>query len=603
MNELVPLVIALPLICAALLAAVGTHLPRLVPDVLAIACAAAVTGMTLTLTLHSGDRTIVYWFGDWKPVADGFPWGIGFVVDQFAAAEATLAAVAVLAALVFSWGHFESIRHLFYSLMLAFLAGMVGFVFSGDLFNIFVFLELMSVAAYALSGYHVTRPEVLQGALDFAVLNTIGTLTLLMGIAVLYGRTGNLNLVGIGTVLARDHPSGLLVLALTLITVGFLVKAGTAPFHFWLTDAYGVATAPAAAIFTAVMSDLAFDVYSRVHATVFAPTLGGDDAVRHALLALAVLSAVIGAVMCFLEADMKRQLAFMTVSNGGVVLAGIATQTDTGLAGSIMYIIAAGLLRGALMLCLGMLIVRLGSADEMVLHGRGRTGHPVLAFLLTLCALGVAAPPGFGPFLSLTLVYDGLTASGYAWVAPVLAVCVAVSAAAPLRAVARIFLGWGSAHDPTLTSQETKPRHFPDGHHRLWPLIAPLVLALTGYLLSLAPDLPGQAIKAAAQLHDHAAHARLVTQGIAPPATPLPGHAIPLRDWLYGVVSFAGAFLVAAVGLWWQRLSVRAQKPIRTCLRPPIIAVKTIHSGSIGDYTTWLIVATAALALAWTVTL
>ena len=95
-----------------------------------------------------------------------------------AAAEATLAAAAVLGALVFSWGHFESIRHLFYSLMLAFLAGMVGFVLSGDLFNIFVFLELMSVAAYALSGYHVTRPEVLQGALDFAVLNAIGTLTL-----------------------------------------------------------------------------------------------------------------------------------------------------------------------------------------------------------------------------------------------------------------------------------------------------------------------------------------------------------------------------------------------------------------------------------------
>jgi multicomponent Na+:H+ antiporter subunit D len=464
-------------------------------------------------------------------------------------------------------------------------------------------LELMSVAAYALSGYHVTRPEVLQGALDFAVLNTIGTLTLLMGIAVLYGRTGNLNLVGIGTALARDHPSGLLVLALTLITVGFLVKAGTAPFHFWLTDAYGVATAPAAAIFTAVMSDLAFDVYSRVHATVFAPTLGTDDAVRNALLALAVLSAVIGAVMCFLEADLKRQLAFMTVSNGGVVLAGIATLTAIGLAGSIMYIIAAGLLRGALMLCLGMLIVRLGSADETVLHGRGRAGHSVLAFLLTLCALGLAAPPGFGPFLSLALVYDGLTASGYAWVAPVLAVCVAISAAAPLRAIARIFLGWGSAHDPTLTSQETKPRHFPDGHHRLWPLAAPLLLALAGYLLALSPDLPVLAIKAAAELHDHESYARLVTEGVAPPPTPLPVVSIPLRDWIYGVISFGGALLVAAVGLWWRRLSGRVLTPIRACVRPLIIAVKTIHSGSIGDYTAWLIVATAALALAWTVTL
>ncbi|CNG27063.1 putative monovalent cation/H+ antiporter subunit D [Mycobacterium tuberculosis] len=603
MNELVPLVVALPLICAALLAAVGTHLPRLVPDALAIACAAAVAGMTLTLTLHSSDRTIVYWFGDWRPVADGFPWGIGFVVDPFAAAEATLAAVAVLAALVFSWGHFEHVRHLFYSLMLAFLAGMVGFVLSGDLFNIFVFLELMSVAAYALGGYQVTRPEVLQGAIDFAVLNTIGTLTLLMGIAVLYGSTGNLNLVGIGTALAQEHPSGVLVLALTLVTVGFLVKAGTAPFHFWLTDAYGVATAPAAAIFTAVMSDLAFDVYSRVLATVFAPTLGTDDAVREALLALAVLSAVIGAVMCFLEADLKRQLAFMTVSNGGVVLAGIATLTATGLAGSVMYIVAAGLLRGALMLCLGMVIVRLGSADEMMLHSRGRTGQPTLAFLLTLCALGLAAPPGFGPFVSVSLVYDGLVAGGYGWVAPVLAVCIAISAAAPLRAIARIFLGRGADRDPILTSQETKPHRFPQGHHRLWPLTAPLVLALIGYLLPLAPDLVPQAIKAATELQDHAAHARLVTHGVVPPAAPLPGHTIPLRDWLYGAISFVGAFMASAIGLWWQRLSERIRTPIRAGARPLIIAVKTIHSGSIGDYTAWLIVATAALALAWTATL
>lgn len=602
MNQFVPLVVALPLVCAALLAAVGQHLPRLLPDAIAIACAAAVTGLSLVLTLHSTDGTIVYWFGGWSPVQGGFPWGIGFVVDPLAAAEATLAAAAVLGALMFSWGHFENIRHLFYSLMLAFLAGMVGFVLSGDLFNIFVFLELMSVAAYALSGYHVKRPEVLQGALDFAILNTIGTLTLLMGIGVLYGRTGNLNLVGIGTALEQHHPSGLLVLALTFITVGFLVKAGTVPFHFWLTDAYSVATAPAAAIFTAVMSDLAYDVYSRVHATVFAPTLGDDDAVRHALLGLALLSAVLGAVMCFLEADLKRQLAFMTVSNGGVVLAGIATLTAEGLAGSVMYIITAGLLRGALMLCLGMLIVRLGSSDETVLHGRGRAGPFALAVLLTICAAGLATPPGFGPFQSATLVYDALASAGYAWVAPVLAVCIAISAAAVLRAAARIFLGWGPAEDPTLTSQETEP-HRVDGHHRLWPLIAPLLLAATGYFLAFAPDLPAHAIKAAADLHDHASHARLVTQGIAPPPRPLPEHGIPLRDWLYGALSFAGAFLLAAVGLWWQRLPTRLQKPLRACIRPPIIAVKTVHSGSIGDYTTWLIAATATLALAWAATL
>ncbi|MFA1544632.1 hypothetical protein, partial [Actinomadura monticuli] len=258
--------------------------------------------------------------------------------------------------------------------------------------------------------------------------------------------------------------------------------------------------------------------------------------------------------------------------------------------------------KGSLMLCLGMLIVRLGTADEVLLHGRGRRGHLLLALLLTICAAGLAAPPGFGPFLSLTLIYDALTTAGYAWTAPLLAIRAAISAGAVLRATARIFLGWGPPRDPTLTSQETE-LHPARGHHRLWPLTAPLLLALAAYSVSFIPDLPGHAIKAAADLHDHTAHARLITQGITPPPTPLPEHIIPGRDWGYGLISFLGAILTAAIGLWWQHLPGRVRSPLRPFIRPPIIALKAIHSGRIGDYTTWLIVATAALALSWTVTL
>ena len=609
-DLLVPLAVALPLIVAALLAAAGSHLPRLLPDAVAIGCAAAVTAMTLILTLRSGDHTIVYWVGGWRPV-HGFAPGVAFVVDPLSAAAATLAAVAVLAALVFSWDHFEHVRQLFYTLMLAFLAGMVGFVFSGDLFNIFVFFELMSVAAYALSGYRVDRPEVLQGSVNFAIVNSVGTFTLLMGIAILYGRTGSLNLVNIGSVLSHHHPRGLLVIALTFITVGFLVKAGAAPFHFWLSDAYAVATAPAAAIFTAVMSDLAYHVFSHVYTTVFAPSITADEAVRRALLALAVLSAVTGAVMCFLQADLKRQLAFLTVSNGGAVLAGIAALTATGMAGSVMYITAAGLLRGASMLGLGILIARFGNSDELVLRGRGRTRrHAALGLLLAVCAAGLAAPPGFGPFLSLSLVYDALARTGYGWTAALLAACTAVSAGTLLRATARIFLGWGAARDPALTSQpgqastqdEDSGRPGRNAHAR-WVLGAPIGLAAAGYLLAFAPNLAGHAIKAAGDLQDHVSHARLVLQGIAPPPHPPPRYTVSLRAWAYGAASFAGAPLAAAAGLWWQRLPARARGPLISGMKPGITAIKAIHSGRVGDYIFWLVTGAAALALAWGATL
>lgn len=606
-DVLIPLAVALPLMVAALLAAAGTHLPRLLPDAIAIGCAAAVTAMTLVLTLRSGHRTIVYWLGGWRPV-HGFALGIDFAIDPLSAAEATLAAVVVLGALVFSWGHFESVRHVFHSLMLAFLAGMTGFALSGDLFNIFVFFELMSVSGYALSGYRVNRPEVLQGSIDFAVVNSVGTFSLLMGIALLYGRTGSLNLVNIGSALAHHHSRGLLVLSLTLVTVGFLVKAGAAPFHFWLSDAYAVATAPAAAIFTAVMSDLAYHVFSRVYTIVFAPSISADATVRGVLLTLAVLSVVTGAVMCFLEADLKRQLAFLTVSNGGAVLAGIATLTAAGMAGSVMYITAAGLLRGAFMLGIGMLITWFGTSDELVLHGRGRARrHAVLGVLLAVCALGLAAPPGFGPSLSLSLVYDALARTGYGWAAALLAACTAVSAGTLLRATARIFLGWGAGHDPALTRQpnqggpgDQESDEPPRRTQRLWVLGAPISLAAAGYLLAFAPHLAGHAIKAAADLQDHASHARLVLSGTAPPPHPLPSYTISLRGWTSSAASFAGALIVAAAGLWWQRLPAMARRPLKTTMKPAIAAIKAVHSGSVGDYIFWLAAGAAALALAWT---
>src|SRR5207249_1998051 len=121
---------------------------------------------------------------------------------------------------------------------------------------LFVFFELMGVAAYALTGYKVEQPAVLQGALNFAVTNTIGAFFVLFGIALVYGRTGALNLAQIGETLSRRPADGLVIGSLALLTVGFLIKAGAAPFHFWLADAYAVAPPPVGASLAGVMSDL-----------------------------------------------------------------------------------------------------------------------------------------------------------------------------------------------------------------------------------------------------------------------------------------------------------------------------------------------------------
>src|SRR5438045_5558788 len=159
--------------------------------------------------------------------------------------------------------------------MLVFLAGTSGFALGGDLFNMFVWFGLAAVAAYALAGYTVEELGPLQGAINVAVTNSVGALMVLFGVALVYGRTGALNLAQIGQSLARGHADGLVIVAFTLIVGGFLVKSALVPFHLWLADTYAVAPAPICLVFAAVMSELGLFGIARIYWTSFAAAFAG----------------------------------------------------------------------------------------------------------------------------------------------------------------------------------------------------------------------------------------------------------------------------------------------------------------------------------------
>lgn len=607
-QTLVPLTVAVPLLGAALLAATARWLPRRSPDLVALGAAVAVTAMTVALVPATQDGPVVYWFGGWRPV-DGVAIGIAFVVEPSGAALAALAALLTVASLVFSWRYFEEVGHLYHALVLALLAGLVGFSLSADLFNIFVWLELMSVAAYALCGYQIRQPGVVQGALTFAVLTTIGTLTLLFGIALVYGRTGALNLAQIGETLRAHPPDGTVIVAFTLITVGLLVKAGVVPFHFWLADAYTVVPAPVGALFAGIMSDLAYHTFARVYWDGFSEALAGhQEAVRSGLLALATASVAVGAVMALLEADLKRQVAFATVAHGGVVLTGIAVLTPYGAAGATMFVVVAGLLRAALFLLLGALVQWLNGSDELLLHGRGLRRAGVLpGVLLVGCALGFALLPPFGPFLSAALVVD---AADRAWVSVVVAFGAAATAAVFLRAAARIFLGWGPTQDPALTREPTEPREGePDSRpgdeatgrgRRAAMLGPPLVLVVLAYGLSLVPGVADWFTSVAHSLQQPRRTAAEVLGDPLPRKRPGPGPYTPgTGAWVAAVAAGVGAVVLAAASLWWQK----AGAALGRALLRPVGALKAVHDGALGDYVLWFVAGLAALGSGWALTL
>jgi multicomponent Na+:H+ antiporter subunit D len=586
-----PLAVAIPLLVAALVTAFAHFLPVRADDLAGIATAAATTALCAILLVRSTGGLQIHWFGGWKP-RNGVALGIDFAVDTFGAGLATLAAALVTAALVYSWRYFDEVGTLFHVLMLVFLAAMVGFAFTGDLFNLFVFFEVMGVAAYALAGYRIEDAGPIQGALNFAITNTVGAFLILIGLALVYGRTGALNLAQIGRTLAAREPDGLVIVAFTLLLAGFLVKAAAVPFHFWLADAHAVAPAPVCVLFSGVMVELGLFAAARVYWTAFEGTLGGhEEGLRAVLVGLGCLTALVGAVMCFLQRHLKRLLAYSTISHTGVFLVGFGLLTPGGLAGVAVFVVAHGLLKGALFLAAGTLLQRVGAVDELLLHGKGR-GLPVAAAAFFLGGLALAAPPFTGAFLGHALVEEAGSAVGYGWIAVVLTVSGIVAGAAILRAGARVFLGWGPRRDPLLTPEPAEEPEAGRETPRTLLALPTAVLLAAGLAVSLAPGLKGAAELGAERFQDRRGYAAAVLDGNvheyhAPVAVTVPRPTASSVAW--SLASVAGAVGLAALALGRPRLSARLRRT------PGLEALRTAHSGLVGDYVTWLTVGTAVL--------
>ena len=479
--------------------------------------------------------------------------------------------------------------------MLTFLGAMAGFALTGDLFNLFVFFELMSVAAYALTATKIEEEESLMGAFNFAVSNSVGSFLVLTGIALIYGRTGALNLAQIGAALRNRSADGLVIAAWVLIASGFSVKAALVPFHFWLADAHAVAPTPVCVLFSGVMVELGLYAVLRVYWTAFAGPLGvHENGLRLLLLIAGTLSAVLGGVLCFAQRHLKRLLAFSTVSHMGLFLIGAACFTADGLAGVGVYILAHGFIKGGLFLCAGMVLNRFGSVDENRLRGRGG----LLGWVGVLFAAGGLALSGMPPFGTCSgkaLIEEAAERLGHRWVSAVFLVCSALTGGAVLRAAASLFLGWGhdlneEAHTPKHEQKETEEKY----------QRAPLVmLAPAGVLLALAlavglwPALANETRRAAAGFQDPARYASLVLAGRSP-AGVAAAEEPPPRGYLMGSASALGAAALALLALFRHRLP-HALRRIGRSGKALLSALHALHSGHVGDYVVWIVVGVAVL--------
>ncbi len=616
-SAVVPASIAVPLAGAALLAGFSRLLPRWARDLIAIAVALATTALTLSLMAASAGHPMIYWFSGWRPSA-GMAVGIDYAVGPLGAAMASLAGVLASAALVYCWRYFDSARGRHHALVLIFLAGSVDFCLTGDLFNLFVALELVAVTAFALTGYNAGYPAPLQGAINFAVTNSLGGMSVLMGVGFLYARTGSLNLAQIGQTLTGRHADGLIVVAFALLTGGFLVKAAVVPFHFWLPDAYGSAPIPVCVLFAGVMSELGLFAVIRVWATVFSGLAGGSGPrMRAVLLGFGILTAIVGAVMALAQLHLKRMLAFVTMSHLGIYLIGAGLLTPLGLAGASLLVIGDGLAKSALFLGVGVVQHQRGSVSETKLRGRGQ-GLAVTGLTIAAAALVLADLPPFVSSHGHALMVAAADQAGLPWLEVVIALSVIASSGAVVRAAARIWLGWGDtegldagtgteddpgeeAEDRSDSPGAQRPLDWRErsGQRRRVPLtmvVPPLALLATGLGLGLTSGIAEHAAAAAAAFSDRAAYAAAVlgTRGgsiptagrMVVPVSPAASAGGVLAD----LGQVLGALCVAGVAL------ARRAAPLRRALAAGTGWLRHLHSGLVGDQVTWLVAGLALLA-------
>ncbi len=597
-SPLVPLPVAVPLLGAATLAGLRTFASRRVMDTLAILIAAVHVVLCALLLRQASAGTLVYWFGNWFP-RGSMVLGIGFFVDPLAAALALLAGVLFLFAFVFSWRFVDAGAKHFHPLMLVFLAAMSGFVLTADLFNLFVWFELMSTAAFALCGLKTTDPAPLQGTFNFAVTNTVAAFLGLTGISLLYAVTGALNMAQIGLQLtnspggARHDP--LVLFAFTLLVCGFFVKGAIVPFHLWLPDAHAVAPTAVCVLFSGLMVELGLYAIARLHTVIFAGALSSHtDALRGILLAFAAGTVLLGGVMCYAEHHLKRLLAFSTICHAGLTLASLAMRGTVADAAFFTYVLGHAFVKAALFFCAGIVLHRLRSVSEQVLWQRRRvlkwTG--VLWFV---GGLGLAGVPPFGTWMGEAMADAAAKQVNLHGLSFLFIFGETLTAAAVFRVGLHIFAGLGSV---PLTDEAAAVDEVPETNEesrivKPYHFLPPLLCLCVAAGLFVTPHFLPWMTDAAARFANQPGywHTLYTGQTAVTPQAPLLSRDDLTEAGLHGLLATVLALGLALTSVYRHKLKtwLRLGPYLETALQP----LRNLQSGHPGDYVLWLTVGVA----------
>ncbi|MBD3285449.1 NADH/ubiquinone/plastoquinone (complex I), partial [candidate division WOR-3 bacterium] len=424
LKVLPALLIAIPLGAAFLVPIVHKIWKRLAEILTGIAVAATL-GLSIYLVLNLAEP-VVYQFsaGNWEFIQNAVPLGIIFVVDKLAAFMLLVVSILVFFSYLFAtkyMDHFTG-QGKFYTLYLLMFVGMNGVVMTGDLFNMFVFMEIAAISSYALVAFG-TEPEELEAGFKYMVMGEIASLMILLAIAFIYASTRTLNMADLSNafaVMQTQMASGGsfqtgFYFVLVLLVFGFALKAALAPFISWLPDAHPSAPAPISSLLSGVLIKvLGAYALARVIFNVYGFVRGGagDPWVFNALIILGTASIAVGGLLALVQKGYKRLLADSSLSQIGYIVLGFGIGNMFAVVGALAHILAHALGKGLLFLTSGSVEYRTGEKDINKLpNGLGKQ-MPWTSLSYNLGALSVAGmPPFIGFFSKMFIILGALQAA------------------------------------------------------------------------------------------------------------------------------------------------------------------------------------------------
>ncbi len=436
------------------------------------------------------------------------PFGITFVADTFSAIMVVLTAAMGLAVVVYSLYSIDDRREAFgyFPLLQALLMGVTGAFLTGDIFNLYVWFEVMLMSSFVLLALGGERAQ-MAGAIKYVTINLLSSAIFLAAIGLLYGATGTLNMADLAVTL-RDAPTGMATTLSVLFFIAFGVKAAMFPLYFWLPASYHTPPAPVSAIFAGLLTKVGVYALVRVFTLIFT---GNIAYITTIILVLAGLTMLVGGLGAIVQRDVRRVLSFLIISHIGVAVMGLGVYTPRAFAGMIFYLVEDIIVLTNLFLISGVMGRICGTYQLAQMGGLSRT-HPTLAVLFLIPALSLSGiPPFSGFFAKLALVQAGLEAGQYTIIAISLAVSVLT-----LLAMMRI---WTEAFwKPRLGTNSTETIHVaisPMERRNVTRLLIPVgALSVLTIALGLGAEyVITVSLDAAAQLAEPESYIRAVLGG------------------------------------------------------------------------------------------